>query len=155
MITYDSEPEGDERVDDGNGVSLLLSILTELGRLVREMMEWVKGMKMRETMETMETMERETMKMRETMERMMAELRVKWWTRMQRVFHAVSLLRQSILLITLSHASLRVPVWKRRLKSISVCMPWTIPPALLVLWSVVWMRSEERRVGKECRSRWS
>lgn len=29
--------------------------------------------------------------------------------------------------------------WKKRLKSVSVSMPWTIAPTLLVLWSVVWM----------------
>lgn len=28
---------------------------------------------------------------------------------------------------------------KKRLKSVSASMPWTIPPVLLVLWSVVWM----------------
>ncbi|KEZ46628.1 hypothetical protein SAPIO_CDS0453 [Scedosporium apiospermum] len=29
--------------------------------------------------------------------------------------------------------------FKKRFKSVSVSMPWSIPPALLVLWSVVWM----------------
>ncbi|KAJ2973957.1 hypothetical protein NUW58_g8811 [Xylaria curta] len=32
-----------------------------------------------------------------------------------------------------------VPVWKKRMKSALISMPWAIPPALLVLWSVVWM----------------
>jgi hypothetical protein len=38
-----------------------------------------------------------------------------------------------------NNASTGLVVWKKRLKSTSVCMPWSIAPALLVLWSVVWM----------------
>ncbi|KAI8623579.1 hypothetical protein F5Y19DRAFT_369913 [Xylariaceae sp. FL1651] len=41
------------------------------------------------------------------------------------------------LMVLLANAS---TVWvKKRFKSVSVSMPWSIPPALLVLWSVVWM----------------
>ena|SRR2546426_305027 len=33
--------------------------------------------------------------------------------------------------------------------------PHAVPGAFLAAYAVVWTRSEERRVGKECRSRWS
>jgi hypothetical protein len=43
-------------------------------------------------------------------------------------------------LLILSVLSNSLQVWvKKRFKSTSVSMPWSIPPALLVLWSVVWM----------------
>src|SRR2546430_14112217 len=32
---------------------------------------------------------------------------------------------------------------------------WTYVGAVVIVWLVNWARSEERRVGKECRSRWS
>ena len=34
-------------------------------------------------------------------------------------------------------------------------LTWTIVPFLITMVIFVWGRSEERRVGKECRSRWS
>ena len=46
---------------------------------------------------------------------------------------------QQVLLSALIDTSATPPVWKKRLKSISICMPWCIPPALIILWSVVWM----------------
>jgi hypothetical protein len=62
-----------------------------------------------------------------------------WEKEWKKIWLSLQLFLQCILLAILSPASMRVPVWKRRLKSVSVCMPWAIPPALLVLWSVVWM----------------
>jgi hypothetical protein len=50
-----------------------------------------------------------------------------------------SLVFQQMLRMATGRASLALPEWKKRTKGVSICMPWTIPPALLVLWSVVWM----------------
>jgi hypothetical protein len=44
-----------------------------------------------------------------------------------------SLMRQPCFVVSLA------PWTKKRMKSVSASMPWTIAPALLVLWSVVWM----------------
>ncbi|PMD41782.1 hypothetical protein L207DRAFT_511569 [Hyaloscypha variabilis F] len=44
--------------------------------------------------------------------------------------------RQTCFIVSFSK---RVPWAKKRMKSVSASMPWTIAPALLVLWSVVWM----------------
>lgn len=63
------------------------------------------------------------------------KLKGKLW----RKFYEWLLSLLSFLLIALSRASLIVPVWRKRLKGVSVCAPWTIPVTLLVLWSVVWM----------------
>ncbi len=46
---------------------------------------------------------------------------------------------KQVLLSALNDISVTPPLWKKRLKSISICMPWCIPPALIILWGVVWM----------------
>src|SRR2546427_8891036 len=44
-------------------------------------------------------------------------------------------------------------VWSSRAITLALCaLVWCLPWHLLIL---PWFRSEERRVGKECRSRWS
>ncbi|CAI4212881.1 unnamed protein product [Parascedosporium putredinis] len=58
------------------------------------------------------------------------------WEYVRRLLALIALILNLARLLTYS----TVATWvKKRLKSASVSMPWNIPPALLVLWSVVWM----------------
>ncbi|KAI3319845.1 hypothetical protein HD806DRAFT_508120 [Xylariaceae sp. AK1471] len=59
------------------------------------------------------------------------------WGFMLVIFRRISsLMSQASFVLSFSEG---IPWVKKRMKSVSACMPWTIPPILLVLWSVVWM----------------
>ena len=75
--------------------------------------------------------EKEDRRRREQRTRKLVKLLIKALLYLQRC--------QQVLLSVLIDTSATPPVWKKRLKSISICMPWCIPPALIILWSVVWM----------------
>ena len=49
----------------------------------------------------------------------------------------------------------KVEVYKRNIKSLEDAMQGYIDEVARIEASAIWIRSEERRVGKECRSRWS
>src|SRR3989475_9138711 len=65
------------------------------------------------------------------------------------VFTGISVAFKVVLGITLA-LLLNQQLWFKRMIRGAVLLPWVIPTALSTLG-----RSEERRVGKECRSRWS
>src|SRR6266705_5868086 len=56
---------------------------------------------------------------------------------------------------TISYGDWSSDVCSSDLLPLAFCTGWRRTPAKPALWCGRWRRSEERRVGKECRSRWS
>jgi hypothetical protein len=98
----------------------------------RERVEWKGMLKWYREWEEREWAEREReQKMREWEERVLEEIRKSMFTLL-----IAFLMSQISFFVSFSEG---IPWVRKRMKSVSACMPWTIPPVLLVLWSVVWM----------------
>jgi hypothetical protein len=117
----------------------------ERWEIVRERWEIVQdGLEMERERWKIERERREMVRERWEMERERWERERERWEekRAARLFLLMILqwicflMRQTSFAVSFSQ---RVPWAKKRMKSVSASMPWTIAPALLVLWSVVWM----------------